>query len=609
MRFIAIATGVAIFFATNLPLWAATRNVVVLYDERVELPGLALFDAEFVRTIAGSGESVEVYREAMDLSRFDSERYRADLRDFVRSKYANKRIDVAVGVLAPALDFLLTWGDQMFPGAQIVFAGLDRSQLGDRVLPPNTHGVLVKREFAPTLGLALGVHPAIKDVVVISGASEFDRLLLAQAQREFRAYQERVSITYVSDLPLAKLLDAVSKLSPQSIILFTTLFQDGAGQAFVSHDVVDRISAAASVPVYGFLDQYLGHGIVGGSLYSFSTQGAGAAKIVLALLDGKPVPATYEVPASTIMFDWRQMQRWGIGDDMLPRGAQIAFRDASIWHTYRWQIALMGAVVLLQGVLISGLLVERNRRRFAEIQTTQRTAELAHFNRHAMAGELTGMIAHELKQPLAAIMINTETAELMLQSPTLDRGEIGIILADIRRDDKRADEVIGRLRSLLKKTPFERKDADLNDIVRETIQLLPGLTRARETELDLELGSDELRFNGDRVQIQQVIINLVVNALDAMAALPRADRKMTVATMCVGDSAEITVSDAGPGLPAGEPEKVFEPFYTTKPAGMGMGLSIARTIIQAHGGQLSAKNNMDGGAVFRIKLPLAPRPQ
>jgi C4-dicarboxylate-specific signal transduction histidine kinase len=222
-----------------------------------------------------------------------------------------------------------------------------------------------------------------------------------------------------------------------------------------------------------------------------------------------------------------------------------------------------------------------------------------------MAGELTAAIAHELNQPLAAILTNAETAELMVKSSTLDRDEIGEILADICRDDRRASEVIGRLRSLLKKAPFERRDINLNEIVRETMELLSKLAYARETDVSVQLDSRELRFNGDRVQIQQVIINLMVNAMDAMSDLPRGKRKISVATMRVENFTEIVVSDTGPGIPNDEREKVFQPFFTTRPKGMGMGLCIARSIVEVHGGQLWAEYKTSVGAIFHIRLPLA----
>jgi signal transduction histidine kinase len=449
------------------------------------LPGLSLLDAELVNTLrANSTEPVEIYREAMDLSRFSSNSYKALLRDFLRTKYADKKIDVVVAVMAPAFDFLLTHGDLIFSGTPIVFCGLDRMQLGTRSLPSNAYGVLVKREFAPTVELALRIHPNTKRFVVVAGTSEFDKGLLAQAQDQFRSYDNRVSISYLSELPLDQLLARVSQLPPGDIVLFLTLFQDGTGQPFIPHEVVERVSGAASVPVYGFLDQYLGRGIIGGSLYSFTALGADTANMVLRLLTGAaPSQHLSESFTNKIIFDWRQMVRWGISESRLPPNSEIYFRENTVWEQYSWQIMFVSTIVLVQAGLISILLREHHRRRLAEVQARQRMAELAHINRFSTAGELTASISHEINQPLGAILTNAETARAILKSPYPDLEELNEIVDDILQDDRRASEVIRRMRSLLRKAPFEPKNIDFNDLARETIGFLSALAVARKVEL------------------------------------------------------------------------------------------------------------------------------
>jgi signal transduction histidine kinase len=507
--------------------------------------------------------------------------------------------------MAPAFDFLLAYGDLIFPGTPIVFCGLDRRQLGTRTLPPNIYGVLIKREFAPTLEIALRLHPKTEDVVVVSGTSEFDTELLAEAQREFRSYENRVSFTYLSEPPLEGLLATLSRLHHRDVVLFITLFQDGVGQPFVPHEVVERVSSVASVPVYGFLDQYLGRGIVGGSLYSSGVVGAETAKMALLLLTGATPPQKLvEVFNNKKIFDWRQMQRWGISESALPPNSEIYFREPTVWERYSWQIALISTALLVQAALIWGLLLEHRRRQFAEVQSRQRMAELAHINRFSLAGELTASIAHEINQPLGAILTNAETADAILNSPSPDIAELKDIVKDILLDDRRAGEVIRRMRSLLKKAPFEVKNIDLNDPVRETVEFLSALAIAQKVELVSMITQNALPILGDRIQLQQVILNLVVNGIDAMRDAPSEERIISIRTSRVEKFAELSVSDRGPGIPEDKLREVFEPFYTSKAQGMGMGLSIARTIIEAHHGLIWVKNRDHGGASFRIRLPL-----
>ena len=371
------------WMASALPVSSATRNVVMLFDERRELPGPAALEAEFVRTLtSNSPDHIETYRETMDLSRFDSDTYRTLLKNYLRDKYADKKIDVAVAVFGPAFEFLLNHGEAIFPGTPIVFCGVDRKELGDRSLPPHVHGVLLKREFAPTLELAISLHPHTKRVVVVAGTSEFDTRILDQARQEFGVYENRLAFTYLTTLPLQKLLTELAGLPPQTIVLFTTFFQDGAGEPFVPHDVLPLVSAAASAPTYGFLDQYLGRGIVGGNLYSLSAQGAEAAKLVLQVLGGseRSAPSLLEVSGNKLLFDWRQMQRWGISESSLPAGSEIRFRDLTLWEQYRKLILAAFAVFLLQATLIAWLIYERRRRQVAELDSLQRINELARMN-------------------------------------------------------------------------------------------------------------------------------------------------------------------------------------------------------------------------------------
>jgi len=303
-------------------------------------------------------------------------------------------------------------------------------------------------------------------------------------------------------------------------------------------------------------------------------------------------------------YDWRELQRWKISEDRLPAGSTVRFRAPTAWERYSWQIALVTAVILLQAGLIAALLREHRRRQFAEVQSRQRMAELAHVNRFSTAGELTASIAHEINQPLGSILTNAETAQAILKSPSPDIAELNEIVVDILRDDRRASEVIRRMRSLLTKAPFELKSLDLNDVAREAVEFLSTLAVGRKVELVSVITPDALPILGDRIQLQQVILNLVVNAIDAMADMPSENRIISIRTSRIEDFAELSVSDRGPGIPGDKLKEVFEPFFTCKAEGMGMGLSIARTIIEAHHGLISARNQVHGGASFRIRLPL-----
>jgi signal transduction histidine kinase len=331
-----------------------------------------------------------------------------------------------------------------------------------------------------------------------------------------------------------------------------------------------------------------------------------AAAVAMRILDGEKAGNIKTPPSgfATPKFDWRQLQRWKISESRLPRGSEILFQEPTRWELYSWQISLVAAIIFLQAALITALIREHGRRQLAEVQARQRMAELAHVNRFSTAGELTASIAHEINQPLGSILTNAETAQIILKSPRPDLAELNEIVGDIVRDDRRATEVIRRMRSLLKKAPFELKNIDLNDLARETVEFLSALAIARKVQLVVTATPDALPILGDRIQLQQVVLNLVLNGADAMKDMPGEGRIISIRTSCLDEFAQLSVSDRGPGIPEDKLKEVFEPFFTSKAEGMGMGLSIARTIIEAHHGLISVKNRDHGGATFSIRLPL-----
>jgi C4-dicarboxylate-specific signal transduction histidine kinase len=228
---------------------------------------------------------------------------------------------------------------------------------------------------------------------------------------------------------------------------------------------------------------------------------------------------------------------------------------------------------------------------------------LEHLGRVNLLGELSAALAHELNQPLAAILTNAEAGSLFLEKAEPDLDEVADILRDIARQDKRAREVIRRLRSLLEKRASTLESIDLNREVEEAVALLTHELEIKAVTLDLDLGDRLPPVKADRLGIQQVIVNLLINAEQAAAAGRSGEGKVVVQTRVTGDSATLEVSDNGPGIDPAKLATIFEPFYTTKSSGIGMGLSICRTIIENHGGEIRARNKNGGGAVFTIIIP------
>ena len=257
-------------------------------------------------------------------------------------------------------------------------------------------------------------------------------------------------------------------------------------------------------------------------------------------------------------------------------------------------------------VLVRGVSHDITGRKLAELETQELRKEIAHVDRVSMMGQLASALAHEISQPLGAILRNAEAAELFLQDASPDLEEIRAILTDIRKDDQRAGNVIDRMRGLLKRQNLDKRPVDVAELVGEVIALVRSDAIARHVKLELTVANHLPLVSGDAIHLQQVLLNLIVNGMDAIDEAKGGDRRVSVSASLDGaQTVEIAVSDSGPGVPADKLTHIFDPFFTTKPKGMGMGLSISRTIIEAHQGRIWAENKSEGGALFRFTLPIA----
>jgi PAS domain S-box-containing protein len=242
-------------------------------------------------------------------------------------------------------------------------------------------------------------------------------------------------------------------------------------------------------------------------------------------------------------------------------------------------------------------------RRRAEHEIVAQRRQLQHLGRVALLGELSSAIAHELNQPLTAILANARAAQRMLQRERVDHKELHSILGDIASDDLRAGAVIHRVRALLRRGETDPQLVDINEVIAEVLDLAHSDLIQRAVSVTTNLAESMLLIVGDRVQLQQVLLNMIVNGCEAMVDNPRSDRILTITTTTDNDAVRVSVSDRGTGIANAVVDSVFEPFVTSKAHGLGLGLSICRSIVNAHGGRMWAVNNAGRGATFSVAIP------
>ena len=541
----------------------------------------------------------------------------------------------------------------------MVFTAVSPQNYGALQLPPNITGIISEFNLDKTLALAERLQPEASRLFVIAGSGEADRRWQSAARKTIEAHQRKFEVTYLFERSYANLVEEVSKISRDSIVMLLTVFADSEGNAFVPAHVAGSLSAISPAPLYAPYDTYIGNGSVGGFVETFESVGVRAADMALQILAGKD-PATIAPqtnPGQAYRVDHRAMARWKLQESKLPPDTAVLFKEPTIWSEHRGAVVGAILIVALQSLIVGALLVQRRRRlraenllkeseermtfaaaaaniglwqfdrhrnelwatehcramfgiardapltrdtflsavhpddlqtatqalkrsleteqpaisdvrivlpggevrwirmrarsyqedngeseqrggifidvtdqKSAEAETALQRVEIEHLMRVSVLGELSGSIAHEINQPLTAILSNAQAALHLLAQNSPDLAEVRDALEDIVHEDNRAGEVIHRLRSLLKKGERKTEYVNINDLVRSTVSLLHSELIGRDISLRLDLDHAPFLTRGDFVQLQQVLLNLVMNAMDAMASTPIAQRSIQIST-------------------------------------------------------------------------------
>jgi signal transduction histidine kinase len=575
--------------------------VLVLYSQRSDNQLPVVGEQELPRLLAaGLSEGLDYYSEFIDVSRFSDPVYLDALRDFLHRKYADVPFDVVIA-MNESLEFTRTNRDQLFRGMPVVFFA--NSPITQRI--ENATGIVGRANLPGTVTLALALQPGIRQVFVIRGADRTAAGSEAEVRQQLRAFEPRLSFTYLTGLAASDLEARLAALPEHSIILYLGFGRDGTGKNFHPLEYLERISAVANAPIYSWVDSTMDRGIVGGALKDQLAAVTALGQLALRVLHGE-APDTIPLSSPDLTLsevDWRQLRRWGINETRVPAGTVVRFQGPSLWRDYRREVLTVVAGLVIQSLLIAGLLFQRRARRRAEVDSRRNLTLAADANRRLTMTALTGSIAHELSQPLNSILHNAQAAEMLVTSNRATPESLTEILSEIRTADVQATQIVERHRTMLKNRELNQTPLDIRVVVSESLALVAHDTRARRVEVDVALPAGPCVVNGDQVLLQQVFVNLMMNAMDAMGETPPDRRRISVQSTVGPDSVEVSVRDAGTGLPAKIDGHVFEPFVTTKTHGIGIGLTLVRTIVEAHRGSINARNNPEGGATFSVTLP------
>jgi C4-dicarboxylate-specific signal transduction histidine kinase len=408
------------------------------------------------------------------------------------------------------------------------------------------------------------------------------------------------------------------------------MYRDGTGKEFTSRDASEDLIEASAVPVYVAYNTVFGRGAVGGVMTTIEGMARQAAAIARRIGGGQSpdnLSLPQVLPAHPLL-DWRQLKRFGVSESQLPTDSVVGFRKPSLWEAYRERAIAIVILCLLQAAIIFALLVQwrrrlatekalrENQRRMesaleaqskAQRDAEERRNELIHLSRVDTFGRISGSLAHEINQPLSAILTNTQVALKVLERTPEDKQELSAILRDIISDNRRANEIVVRLRNSLKKQSNQFERHELKSMIHEIVNMLKNELMFQCVKCNFDFHPTVSLVFCDRIQIQQVLLNLIKNAWEGMQLTGSKYREIVFRTRPYElNQWVVTVANNGAPIADSVLKLLFQSFVSTKEAGMGMGLAISRGIIENHHGRIWAENNPGGGATFSFTLPTGP---
>ena len=567
------------------------KTVLLLYSHEREAGTYTGLDHSLREALqAGAAYHTVFYTEYLDLMRFPDEQHGRQTVESLRVKYAGRRVDLIVVVSSLAFDFVMERAEEVFPGVPIVFTSVGVAKAQSSYLRSNVTGVAIKRDLRLTLELALRLQPDTTRVIVPVGTSSTEKIWAEDTRKLLQPYESRVAIDYLGDLSIDEMLSRLRHLEPRTIVLSSSVFfYDAAGDYFLPEETLERVSAAASVPVYGTNEPELGTGIVGGVLYDLAQSGAAAGRMGQRILAGA---APSSIPVETIdpnynIFDARQLRRWNISMSRLPPGSVVRYQEQTVWERYKLYIVGALVVMALQSALIAGLIMLRAQGRRAEV-----AARASHARIQDLAHRL--IAAQEAERTRIARELHDDAGQRL--------ASFSITLSDVRRRSVGSPEQLPpelvklEEQMMLLSDDLRLLSHEWHPRILEHLGLIEAL-RARCVEVAAESGiavgldvppdlgdamSDEVALCLYRVA-QETLRNVAKHAQARRAHVSLSRHNGTVA---------MSVADDGSGFPADE-------FFGAQ----GLGLTSLNERVMMLGGTFAVTSSPGKGTTVSVTVP------
>lgn len=592
------------------------KNVLILHAQDQFLPANIVMDKTFYATLKGSKEiNISIYSEYLENVRFDSKSAQTDIVSLLYKKYESMKLDLIIVTDDVSWDFLAENQKSLFNGIPIVFCGITNGKLDVKSLGKNITGNFKFLDIQGSIQLILAVQPETKEINVVVGTSVQDQAYEKLAKKAFEKMKPNVKVNYLIGYSIEETQRRISELQEDSVVLYVAMYADGAGRGFNPRDVVPMLRESSSVPVYGVSDTYLGYGIIGGRLLSFTDLSKDASEIALKVLEGKkPSDIPIKVLENKSYFDWNEVTRFKISKSNIPEGSVIINKNPTMWEQYKMQIIILVFFISSEAGLIVFLLIQLRLKRMTkekidELNETlerkifERTNQLEIANKELESFSYS--VSHDLRSPLRHMIGFVELLNNYMPEKLDDKGKH--YLSVISESATKMSELIDSLLafSRMGKAELQCNSVDLNELLKNSIELFSEDMKLRNVRWNIV----ELPIvSGDKNMLQLVFTNLISNAL-------KFTRGRDIAEIDIGvkpypESKEkvlIYVKDNGAGFDMQYEDKlfgIFQRLHNQKDfEGNGVGLANVFRIITRHGGKIWAEAVLNEGATFYFTLP------
>lgn len=589
------------------------KNVVVFFAYGSNLPAFENILTGLNSTIRGiTDEPVNIIPEYLDMNRYDNDVHTQFVIDIYNRKLKEFKVDLLITV-GPGINAAISkYGSSNLKALKMINIDLDipgRMSLGE-LNPKKGIEIILKFQVGKTIKQALAIFPEYKNVFVISGVSSLDSYYTSLVKKSKNEFEPFHNFKFISGISMDSTILFVKKIPSNSIIFVPAYMLDATNIPFTTPEALDIISKNSSAPVFLPITDagVKARGDIGGYLFSYNNLGKEMGRISREILDEKQIRDIIVNKKNFYdhIYDWNELKRWHLTDSkVIPADSIFYNKDISFFELYKWYILGVLVFLIFQTLLIIYLFRLNKRQKAISVkmeETDIMYRELIRTDRLSKMSTLTASLSHELFQPLAAIRITAQAAKRFIQTGKLDTNKASQMFENILEDGLRATGIINSIKSIVKPATINKENVNLNALIQETIEIIRRDLKKQNVKVELQFYSNPIFIFGDKIQIQQVLMNFIKNAVNAMEKCEPENKNLDISLASSKELVTVSVSDSGPGVETDIKEKLFKPFVTTKKEGFGIGLTLCRTIIEHHNGQIWVNNMPEGGAKFSFSL-------